>query len=89
VCFPGLTLYAFGERQDAHLPLSSLQEKCEPALEEVNLKLALAVLALVDTTFFGCLVMVVCGAVFGGGTLTVKVREAGLYWALLNEPPAD
>ena len=57
VCFPGLTLYAFGERQDAHFPLSSLQEKCEPFLEDLNLKPALAV----DTTFFGCLVMVVCG----------------------------
>ena len=61
LCFPGLTSYAFGERQDAHLPLSSLQVKCEPALEDLNLKLALAVLPLVDTTFFGCFVMVVCG----------------------------
>jgi len=61
VCFPSLTLYAFGERQDAHLPLSSLQEKCEPFLEEVNLKLTFALVALVDTTFLGCLVIRVCG----------------------------
>ena len=61
VCFPSLTLYAFGERQDAHLPLSSLQEKCELFLEEVNLKTALTVLPCVDTTFFGCLVIRVCG----------------------------
>ena len=51
VCFPSLTLYAFGERQDAHLPLSSLQLKCEPFFEDVNLKTALAVQKSIDYMF--------------------------------------